>query len=83
MGKKVSKIALIKNRKELSELFKMGQEYDNETDPEKKAALEAEITRRCDALKGKLQPGSAEVSAGEEDSTTPEGVPNFAEAVEN
>ena len=45
---------IAKNRKALAELFAMGKKYDNETDPDKKAALKIEIETRCLALKGKL-----------------------------
>lgn len=52
--KKISKIAFLKNKKQLQELYKMGKQFDKEKDPEKKAALEKEIIRRCEELKPKL-----------------------------
>lgn len=54
MMKKISKVAFLKNKKELQELYKLGKQYDREKDPEKKAALEKDIIHRCDVLKEKL-----------------------------
>ena len=47
--------ALKKKSKEFAELCKLGKQYDNETDPEKKEALKKEIEERCAALKGSLR----------------------------
>ena len=52
--KKINKIAFLKNKKQLQELYKMGKQFDKEKDPDKKAALEKEIIRRCEELKPKL-----------------------------
>lgn len=52
--KKINKISFLKNKKQLQELYKMGKQFDKEKDPEKKAALEKEIIRRCEELKPKL-----------------------------
>ena len=52
--KKISKFALIKHKKHIQELLKLGKQYDKETDPEKKELLKAEVIERCNELKSKL-----------------------------
>lgn len=52
--KKISKFVLIKYKKQIQELFKLGKQYDKETDPEKKELLKAEVIKRCNELKPKL-----------------------------
>lgn len=53
--KKISKILLIKHKKEILELLRLGKQYDNETDSEKKELLKDEIIKRCNDLKPKLK----------------------------
>lgn len=52
--KQISYVSYMRNKRELDALYAMGYRYDMEKDPEKKAALEAEIIKRCDKLKPKL-----------------------------
>lgn len=52
--KKISYVSYMRNKRELDALYALGYRYDMEQDPEKKAALEAEIIKRCDKLKPKL-----------------------------
>jgi len=52
--KKINKFVLVKFKKEIQELFKLGKQYDKETDPEKKELLKAEVIKRCNELKPKL-----------------------------
>lgn len=52
--KKINKIAFLKNKKQLQELYKLGKQFDKEKDPEIKATLEKEIVSRCEELKKKL-----------------------------
>lgn len=53
--KKINKFVLIKYKKQIQELFKLGKQYDKETDPEKKELLKAEVIKRCNELKPKLK----------------------------
>lgn len=53
--KKISKFIMIKYKKPIQELFKLGRKYDKEKDPEKKEALKGEIIKRCNELKPKLK----------------------------
>ena len=52
--KKISKAEYFKHKKELQKLFSLGRKYDKEKDPEKKAALEKEIIKMSEGLKGKM-----------------------------
>lgn len=52
--KKFNKFVLVKYKKQIQELFKLGKQYDKETDPEKKEILKAEVIKRCNELKPKL-----------------------------
>lgn len=52
---KINKFVLIKYKKQIQELFKLGKQYDKETDPEKKEQLKAEVIKRCNELKPKLK----------------------------
>ena len=42
-----------KNKKTFKELMALGKEYDNTTDPERKAELEKQIKEMCDSIKSK------------------------------
>ena len=53
--KKIKNFVLVKYKKQLQELFKLGKQYDKETDPEKKELLKAEVIKRCNELKPKLK----------------------------